>query len=102
MRRRAISSPRLLSRPCDLLNPIILASAWRVGPVGLDVVGPPFLFSRTSGRQECLPNRLIVTKKRLVPPSQRCKSTAFFCLRHLAGYHPISSFAVQLSSQQPN
>jgi hypothetical protein len=26
-----------------------------------------------------------------------CKNTAVLCLRHLAGYHPISSFAVQLS-----
>src|SRR4051794_24395588 len=35
-------------------------------------------------------------------PSVRCgENTAVLCVGHLAGYHPVSSFAVQLSIQEP-
>src|SRR4051794_8581550 len=32
-------------------------------------------------------------------PSRRCENTAVLSVRHLADYHPVSSFAVQLSNR---
>jgi hypothetical protein len=73
-----MGNQRLSYRPCDWPNPIILASAWRAGPVGLRFVGQTFLSASTFGKQECLPHGPIVAVKRPGRGSHVVKTLPFY------------------------